>query len=218
MGEKETTHSVRHELEKAIQNQDALAVRYSDGRRAVVLRIKPLALENGVCRAHCFELDAVKNFSVQNMRLVSPDTPSTKFKTERGPDAPRHAEPDPEPTKKPAEAGRKTLKEKSLPMAIGLNVVLPGVGYMYMDKPVLGVVVFLFAMAAAWAGAVIYVPVWLFLNVVMAIDMILLNTKRDKAVALANTMQCPFCAERIQKEAKICRWCRSRLDDVNTRP
>jgi len=31
------------------------------------------------------------------------------------------------------------LKEKSIPLAIGLNFLLPGVGYMYMGKVVVGI-------------------------------------------------------------------------------
>ena len=32
----------------------------------------------------------------------------------------------------------KELKAKNLPLAIGLNIVLPGLGYMYMGRPIIG--------------------------------------------------------------------------------
>ena len=31
------------------------------------------------------------------------------------------------------------IKEKSVPLAIGLNFLLPGLGYMYMGKVILGI-------------------------------------------------------------------------------
>lgn len=31
------------------------------------------------------------------------------------------------------------IKEKSIPLAIGLNLLLPGLGYMYMGKIIVGI-------------------------------------------------------------------------------
>jgi hypothetical protein len=41
----------------------------------------------------------------------------------------------------------------------------------------------------------------------MAIDMMILSNKRQKAIAAATTMRCPQCAELIKREAKVCRFC-----------
>ena len=47
-------------------------------------------------------------------------------------------------------------KEKNIPLAIGLNLVLPGLGYMYMGKVVVGIAALLLIIAiyktCAFAG------------------------------------------------------------------
>ncbi|MEX0899813.1 MAG: hypothetical protein WD081_03885 [Gammaproteobacteria bacterium] len=104
------------------------------------------------------------------------------------------------------------MKEKSLPFAIGLNLLLPGVGYMYMGKWIVGIFACLLVVAIiATAGLLLIVPTWLVLNVIMAIDMMLLFNKHKKMVAEATTMKCPSCAETIQREAKVCRFCSAQV-------
>jgi hypothetical protein len=49
--------------------------------------------------------------------------------------------------------------------------------------------------------------VWAMMNIIMAIDMLILNNKRKKQVAEQSTKKCPKCAELIKKEATVCRFC-----------
>jgi hypothetical protein len=104
------------------------------------------------------------------------------------------------------------VKEKSLPLAIGLNLVLAGAGYMYMGRVVLGLgALLVVGFTIAFSGLLFAIPTWLVLNVIMVIDMLLLSNKNKAAVAAAHTRKCPSCAETIQKEAKICRFCQTKL-------
>ncbi len=106
-----------------------------------------------------------------------------------------------------------TVKEKSLPLAIGLNLLLPGIGYMYMGKWIVGIFAcFLIVGIYASTGMLFVVPTWIGLNVIMAIDMIILSNKNKKKVAEALTRKCPNCAELIQREAKMCRFCNTKFD------
>ncbi|WP_413043121.1 hypothetical protein [Pseudomonas sp. YJ42] len=50
--------------------------------------------------------------------------------------------------------------------------------------------------------------VWLVMNLIMLIDMILLQGKNRKKFQSAKMTQCSFCAELIQKQAKICKHCK----------
>ena len=101
--------------------------------------------------------------------------------------------------------------EKSLPLAIGLNFVVPGFGYFYMGSIVSGV----FAMALCAAISYLTFPLgilWIpasvvILDIVLSIDMILLNNKRNKKIIELTTMVCPKCAEKINRAATVCRFC-----------
>lgn len=63
-------------------------------------------------------------------------------------------------------------KEKSLPLAIGLNLVLPGAGYMYMGRVIVGIGAMVFvSLILVTTGLFFIVPTWLGLNLIMAIDM-----------------------------------------------
>ncbi len=109
-----------------------------------------------------------------------------------------------------------TLQEKSLPLAIGLNLVLPGAGYMYMGKMIAGVAALVVVSLIFLWPHLVFVPelqgggekgTWLGLNAIMAIDMWMLSKKNKAAVSAADTRKCPFCAELIKKEAKVCKHC-----------
>lgn len=100
------------------------------------------------------------------------------------------------------------VKEKNLALAIGLNILFPGLGYMYMGKWIVGIFAALLVVGIYATTGVFYLfQTWLVMNIIMAIDMfILFNKNKDKVIA-ANTKKCPECAETILKEAKVCRFC-----------
>lgn len=106
------------------------------------------------------------------------------------------------------------MKEKSLPLAIGLNLLLPGLGYMYMGKLIVGIFAFLLVIGiVVTSGFFVVVPTWIVLNIIMAIDMMILSGKQRRAAIDSSTMKCPQCAEIIQREAKICRFCNIKLGE-----
>jgi hypothetical protein len=101
----------------------------------------------------------------------------------------------------------KKPKEKSLALAIGLNILISGAGYIYMGRVFLGIVVFALMVATAIANPFAAAGAWIFFQIIMTIDMFIMNGKNKKAVELANTKQCPSCAERVLMDAKKCRHC-----------
>mgnify|MGYP006424190985 CR=1 FL=1 len=70
---------------------------------------------------------------------------------------------------------------KSLPLAIGLNLLCPGLGYMYMGKIIVGIGAALLVFMIYLTNVTAYIiPTWLIMNLVMALDMIILQNKEQK--------------------------------------
>lgn len=99
------------------------------------------------------------------------------------------------------------LKEKSIPLAIGLNLLLPGAGYMYMGKVVVGIGAMLLVIMIYFASVAMGLVTSFGMFVIMTIDMLILGNKQKKEIELNATIKCPKCAELIKKEAKVCRFC-----------
>lgn len=105
-------------------------------------------------------------------------------------------------------------KEKSLPLAIGLNLLLAGAGYIYMGKWLVGIIGMLLFLAIFWNATLdLVIPTSIVINVVMALDMWFLFKKRKDKILQESTRKCPNCAEIIQKEAKVCRFCSNSIGE-----
>jgi len=103
-------------------------------------------------------------------------------------------------------------EERSLALAIGLNFVLPGAGYMYMGKWFLCVLAGAVFFGAYFAvGLFFMAQAWLGLCLLMTVDMIILFNKRKKQIIESTTIKCPQCAELIKSEALVCRFCGNKI-------
>lgn len=103
------------------------------------------------------------------------------------------------------------IKPKSLPLAIGLNLVLPGLGYLYMGRYIVGVIGGALVILMILTAPAFAIHVWLVVNILMALDMWMLHNKRAKLIAEQETKVCPACAERIKIDATKCRFCGEEL-------
>lgn len=106
-------------------------------------------------------------------------------------------------------------KEKQLPLAIGLNLLLAGAGYIYMGKWLVGIFAMLLIVGIFWNTGIAQIfTVWVSVNLIMAIDMYMLFNKNQEKLLLETSKKCPSCAETILKEAKVCRFCNSKLEQT----
>ena len=105
-----------------------------------------------------------------------------------------------------SNAPRIVLTEKSLALAIGLNVLWAGAGYIYYGRVALGIILMILIPVLAFMTSGL---IWVGFLVIMIIDLIIMNNKHKKAVEAATTKKCPNCAEFVKVEAKICRFCNS---------
>ena len=98
-------------------------------------------------------------------------------------------------------------------MAIGLNLLVPGMGYLYMGKWLVGIVGSAIIIGTYLTSPAILIgQIWLGMNVIMAIDMFILSKKHKEKMIESNMKKCTSCAELIQKEAKVCRFCNAKTE------
>ena len=104
--------------------------------------------------------------------------------------------------------GDEMEKTKSLALAIGLNFLLPGTGYLYYGKWFVGILgcALIIAMYSFSTGIGIVVP-WFIMNVIMFLDMFILHGRSKRKAEQASMIRCGSCAELIRKEAKKCKHC-----------
>ena len=53
---------------------------------------------------------------------------------------------------------------------------------------------------------------WLVMNIIMAIDMLILGNENKKTIEDKTMMKCPEYAEMIKNEAKICKHCKNSME------
>jgi len=97
------------------------------------------------------------------------------------------------------------MENKNLFVAIGLNIFIPGLGYLYIGRYFLGILAFFIIGSAMFVGMFAgkyFVTAWLICESIMALDMIILRKKLKK---------CPNCAEMVAKDAKICKHCQTKF-------
>jgi TM2 domain-containing membrane protein YozV len=89
--------------------------------------------------------------------------------------------------------------------ACGLNLLLPGAGYVYGGRILKGIIVFpiflLLAFFSSGVGA-------LFLWAIITIDTVMLVNRYNEKLDATTKKTCPECAEMVHKEARICKHCR----------
>lgn len=109
----------------------------------------------------------------------------------------------------------KRMAEKSLPVAIGLNFVFPGIGYFYLGQYSKGVLALMVVFAIAITEPMMFIfSASMGLGVLMGIDMLILHKQNQRLVSKILTRKCPMCAEMVQIEARKCRFCGADLPEV----
>jgi len=97
-------------------------------------------------------------------------------------------------------------KNKSGWLAAGLNILLPGLGYIYCGRVFLGVVVLPFVLGLVYVMPPAALTIW----AILVIDGFLAAGRYNKTLdqKINSAMKtCPQCAEKILPEARVCKHC-----------
>jgi hypothetical protein len=112
------------------------------------------------------------------------------------------------------------MVKKEAAIAMVLNFFFPGIGYMYAGRPILGVFVFMLSGVLFITGIFTLGVGFLLLGglaFIATIDGYLCVKKyndRIDAQIEASLAVCPHCAEKIQKTAKVCRYCQRPIEGI----
>jgi hypothetical protein len=102
-------------------------------------------------------------------------------------------------------------KRKSGMFAAGLNFVLPGAGYIYCGRILLGLVALCFTIVMVYANPFALIT----MLIVLVIDGFLSADRYNKqldAKIQKSMKKCPQCAETVLPEAKLCKHCGSKFN------
>ena len=98
------------------------------------------------------------------------------------------------------------LKRKSGILAAALNIVLPGAGYIYCGRVLLGVFALPFILLLLSVSQVAAWGLWVILFVDGFLSASNYNEKLFERVR-AMMKKCPMCAESVQPDALVCKHC-----------
>ena len=101
-------------------------------------------------------------------------------------------------------------KEKSGLIAALLNVVCPGAGYIYCKSYIIGIIAFIIGIFLLFSLPIAYIGYLL----AMFVDGLLSANRHNKKLytkTLKGMIKCPRCSELIQKDASICKHCKTEL-------
>ena len=102
-------------------------------------------------------------------------------------------------------------KQKSGLVAAMLNLVIPGVGYMYCGRIFLGIIVFPFVILLIILSPFTLLFMWL----ILIVDGFLAAERYNRKLAQkirSSLKTCPQCAEKVMPNAKVCRFCGFEFD------